>query len=84
MAINKIFHNYGESDEDTPIDAEFLNELIAQSNKNTEKLQYITADDNGTHFINGVYANGNELRADDDYKDPSVIQSKGSVHNNES
>ena len=39
-----------------------------------QKNQYIKTDEYGTHFELGVYANGNELVADDDYKDPSAIQ----------
>ena len=36
-----------------------------------EKAKYITTDNNGTHFTSGVYANGSELVADNEYPDPS-------------
>lgn len=82
MAINKIFKNYGESEEDgDPIDAEFLNSIVSAVNSAESKVgalenktQHITADTAGTHFESGVYANGNELVADDDYPDPSDVQ----------
>lgn len=78
--INIKFSNKGEPGA-IPITAENLNLLVSQINENNaeivklvSKTQHITADENGTHFINGVYSNGNELVADDDYKDPSAIQ----------
>ena len=58
-----------------------LDLLIKNNKKQNDKLkileqknQYIKTDEYGTHFELGVYANGNELVADDDYKDPSAIQ----------
>lgn len=82
MAINKFFKNYGESEDDgDPIDADFLNSVVSAINTTENninniknKTQHITADNNGTHFKEGVYANGNEIVADDDYPDPSSTQ----------
>ena len=74
------FSNKGEEGA-IPINAENLNKLIDAINNQFDgleklilKTRHITADEVGTHFTSGVYANGNELVADDDYKDPSAIQ----------
>ena len=71
------FSNKGEEGA-IPINAENLNKLIDAINNQFDgleklilKTRHITADEVGTHFTSGVYANGNELVADDDYKDPS-------------
>lgn len=53
---------------------EILSQIVDESNLHDTRTQHITADEVGTHFINGVYANGNELVADDDYPDPSVTK----------
>lgn len=57
MAINKTFYNYGESDNQTPIDAVFLNEIVQTANSNESKInavenktQHIVADEASTTF----------------------------------
>ena len=74
MAINKeeLLKCRGE-DGAKPLN-EILAHIVDESNLHDNKTQHMSGDENGTHFINGVYANGNELVADDDYKDPSAIQ----------
>lgn len=78
--IDIRFSDKGEPDA-IPINADNLNKMIDEINTENEKIlelisktQHITADNNGTHFKSGVYANGNELVADDDYPDPSITQ----------
>lgn len=36
------------------------------------RTQHITADENGTHFVEGVFANGYEITSDDECLDPST------------
>lgn len=67
------FSNKGESGA-IPITADNLNLLIDQINESLTRTQHITGDTNGTHFTSGVYANGHEMVADDDYPDPSATQ----------
>jgi len=74
MALNKsdLLKCRGE------IGAKPLNEILAsivdETNIHDTRTQHISGDNNGTHFTSGVYANGNEIVADDDYKDPSATQ----------
>ena len=74
MALNKteLLKCKGEAG------AKPLNEILAsivdEANIHDTRTQYIIGDNNGTHFVNGVYANGNEMVADDDYPDPSITQ----------
>jgi len=74
MALNKteLLKCKGEAG------AKPLNEILAsivdEANIHDTRTQYIIGDNNGTHFVNGVYANGNELIGDDDYPDPSATQ----------
>lgn len=78
--ISIRFSNKGEEGA-IPINAANLNTLIDEINNQFDemeklilKTQHITADVAGTHFKEGVYANGNEIVADDDYPDPSATQ----------
>ena len=80
MAINKeeLLKCRGE-DGAKPLN-EILAQIVDESNLHDNKTQHMSGDENGTHFINGVYANGNELVADDDYKarkKMAIVTSKG-------
>lgn len=84
------FSNKGEEGA-IPINATNLNTLIDEINnqfdemeKLISKTQHITADAAGTHFTSGVYANGNELVADDDYPDPSSVTQVNNIEGEES
>lgn len=68
--IDIRFSNKGEEGS-IPINAHNLNLLIEKINEVLTATQYMIADANGTHFTEGLYVNGNELVAEDDYKDPS-------------
>lgn len=74
MALNKdtLLKCRGE-DGAKPV-KEILAAMIDEANIHDTRTQHITADTAGTHFESGVYANGNELVADDDYPDPSATQ----------
>ena len=74
MALNKeeLLKCRGE-DGAKPLN-EILAQIVDESNLHDNKTQHITADEAGTHFTSGLYANGNEMVADDDYPDPSITQ----------
>lgn len=59
-----------------------VNTISTNVNTISTKTQNMTADENGTYFALGVFANNNEITADDEYH-PTVVENTSSGENTE-